>query len=158
MCTVKTGGEQASVGELGKQEAGGVSSAGLPPRSCPALPGGDLSPAVSRLPPGLSAPDWSSPTVAAYGAGIKRGEGGSAHSSLDGGLSGLLSKDIRFSAETPGTWPAQICSMRTRRCAMVARKLSTFREEQTTAVRGAGPVAMLSAEAQAWLGARGRGT
>lgn len=52
-----------------------------------------------------------------------------------GGLSGCLSKGSRFSAEKPDTWPAQICSMRTRRCAVVARKLSTFREKQR-AIRG----------------------
>lgn len=109
----------------------GVSTAGPSPHSLV-----QLSPAVSRLPPGLSGPDWSSPTVAAYRAGTKRVESSSAHSSLDWGLSGFLSKDSRLSAETPGTWPAQICSTRTRRCAMAARKLSTFREEQRTAVRG----------------------
>ncbi|KAB1270152.1 hypothetical protein Cadr_000017514 [Camelus dromedarius] len=42
-------------------------------------------------------------------------------------LTVLLSRDSRFRAETPGTWPAQICSMRTRRCAMVVRKPSTCR-------------------------------
>lgn len=34
----------------------------------------ELSPEVTKLPPGLSGADWSSPTVAAYGAGTKRGE------------------------------------------------------------------------------------
>lgn len=53
-----------------------------------------------------------------------------AHSSLGAGPLELLNKDSRFSAETPGTWPAQICSMRTRRCAAAARKLSTFRESK----------------------------
>lgn len=52
---------------------------------------------------GLSGPDWSSPTVIAYGAGAKCGEGSSAHSSLDGGLSERLSRDSRFTAEIPGT-------------------------------------------------------
>ena len=97
----------------------------------------ELSPAVRRLPPGLSGPNWSSPTAAASGAGTERVEASRTHGSLNVGFSGLLSKDSRLSAEMPGRWPAQICSMRTRRCAREARKLSTFREEQT-AVRGDG--------------------
>ena len=41
------------------------------------------------------------------------------------GFSELLIRDSRFRADTPGTWPAQICSMRTRRWATVTRKPST---------------------------------
>lgn len=108
----------------------------------------ELSPAGSRLPLGLSGPDWSSPAV----------EGSSAHSSLDGGFSGLLSKDSRFSAEIPGTWPAQTCSTRTRRCAMAARKLSTYREEQRTAVRGWLALALLREGSQVELEDELRGT
>lgn len=58
--------------------------------------------------------------------GPARGAGGS-HTSSRAGFSELLSRDSRFRAETPGTWPAQICSMRTRRWATVARKPSTCR-------------------------------
>lgn len=50
------------------------------------------------------------------------------HRSSGKGFSEVCIRDSRFRAETPGTWPAQICSMRTRRCAMVARKPSTCRE------------------------------
>lgn len=49
------------------------------------------------------------------------------HTSSRKGFSELRISDSRFRADTPGTWPAQICSMRTRRCAMVARKPSTCR-------------------------------
>lgn len=49
------------------------------------------------------------------------------HRSSWKGFSELRISDSRFRAEIPGTWPAQICRMRTRRCAMVARKSSTCR-------------------------------
>jgi hypothetical protein len=82
------------------------------------------------------------------------------HGSSSRGLSELLSRDNRLRAETPGTWPAQICNMRTRRCAMVARKSSTCRKEQRRAVRQPGvadPAPLLRAIVQVQLGAKTQG-
>lgn len=65
----------------------------------------------------------------------RRGREQSPHRSSRQGLSELLIRDSRLRAETPGTWPAQTCSMRTRRCAMETRKPATSRSQKSRGLR-----------------------